>query len=209
MPAISAYDQHGEPLDAFELPESVLEEASDTRVLRTVVTAQLAGARQGTAKTKTRSEVKGSGRKLWRQKGTGRARVGDRRSPIWRGGGVIFGPVPRDYGMRVNRKMRRKAFKQALWLRVSEGAVCVVEDPVFEEPKTRRMASLLAALDASDAKTLVVCAQKEGNLYKAGRNIPNLRMITVDQLSPLDLLECDKAVFLRSALEEAQRRLSP
>ena len=163
-------------------------------VLHQVVTAQLAAARAGTAKTKTRSEVRGGGRKPWRQKGLGRARHGSIRSPIWVGGGVAHGPQPRDYSQRTPKKMKRLALRSALSARASESAVKVVDDIDWSAPKTKQAVSLLEAMDAG-GKTLVVLSQLDGAAAKSFRNLSKVRMVEPGQLTAYDVLWSDDVVF--------------
>ena len=163
-------------------------------VLHQVVTAQLAGARRGTAKTKTRSEVRGGGRKPWRQKGLGRARHGSIRSPIWVGGGVAHGPQPRDFSQRTPKKMKRLALRSALSARASEAAVKVVDDIDWSTPKTKQAVKLLTAMDAA-GKTLVVLNQLDGSAGKSFRNLPDVRMVEPGHLTAYDVLWSDQVVF--------------
>jgi len=163
-------------------------------VLHQVVTAQLAGARRGTAKTKTRSEVRGGGRKPWRQKGLGRARHGSIRSPIWVGGGVSHGPQPRDYSQRTPKKMKRLALRSALSARASEAAIMVVDDIDWSSPKTKQAVKLLSAMDAA-GKTLVVLNQLDGSAGKSFRNLPEVRMVEPGHLTAYDVLWSDQVVF--------------
>lgn len=163
-------------------------------VLHQVVTAQLAGARAGTAKTKTRSEVRGGGRKPWRQKGLGRARHGSIRSPIWVGGGVAHGPQPRSYAQRTPKKMKRLALCSALSARASEAAVKVVDDIDWSAPKTKQAVTLLKAMDAS-GKTLIVLNQLDGSAGRSFRNLPDVRMVDPGHLTAYDVLWSDQVVF--------------
>lgn len=163
-------------------------------VLHQVVTAQLAAARRGTAKTKTRSEVRGGGRKPWRQKGLGRARHGSIRSPIWVGGGIAHGPQPRDYAQRTPKKMKRLALCSALSARASEEAIRVVDDIDWAAPKTKQAVSLLDAIDAN-GKTLVVLTQLDGSAAKSFRNIADVRLVEPGHLTAYDVLWSDRVVF--------------
>ena len=163
-------------------------------VLHQVVTAQLAAARAGTANTKTRSEVRGGGRKPWRQKGLGRARHGSIRSPQWVGGGVAHGPQPRDYGQRTPKKMKRLALRSALSARASEQAIKVVDDIDWAAPKTKQAVSLLRAIDA-DGKTLLVLSQLDGSAGKSFRNLADVRMVEPGHLTAYDVLWSDQVVF--------------
>jgi large subunit ribosomal protein L4 len=163
-------------------------------VLHQVVTAQLAAARAGTAKTKTRSEVRGGGRKPWRQKGLGRARHGSIRSPIWVGGGIAHGPQPRDYSQRTPKKMKRLALRSALSARASEEAIKVVDDIDWSAPKTAQAVSLLEAMDAM-GKTLVVLTTLDGTAGRSFRNLPEVRLVEPGHLTAYDVLWSDQVVF--------------
>jgi large subunit ribosomal protein L4 len=163
-------------------------------VLHQVVTAQLAAARAGTASTKTRGEVRGGGRKPWRQKGLGRARHGSIRSPQWSGGGVAHGPKPRDYAQRTPKKMKRLALRSALSARASEKAVMVVEEIDWATPKTKQAAGLLATLGVS-GKTLVVIGQVDTVAGKSFRNLFDVRIVEPGHLTPYDVLWSDNVVF--------------
>ncbi|MFZ0014622.1 MAG: 50S ribosomal protein L4 [Acidimicrobiia bacterium] len=163
-------------------------------VLHQVVTAQLAAARGGNAATKTRSAVRGGGRKPWRQKGLGRARHGSIRSPIWVGGGVAHGPQPRDYAQRTPKKMKRLALRSALSARASEEAILVVDDIDWSAPKTKQAVSLLGAMKAS-GKTLLVLTQLDGSAGKSFRNLRDVRMVEPGHLTAYDVLWSDQVVF--------------
>ena len=163
-------------------------------VLHQVVTAQLAAARGGNASTKNRGQVRGGGRKPWRQKGLGRARHGSIRSPQWTGGGVAHGPQPRDYAQRTPKKMKRLALRSALSARAAEGAIRVVDEFDWSAPKTKQAASLLAAMDAT-AKTLLVLSQLDGSAGKSFRNLAAVRLVEPGHLTAYDVLWSDNVVF--------------
>ncbi|HUG32846.1 MAG TPA: 50S ribosomal protein L4 [Acidimicrobiia bacterium] len=163
-------------------------------VLHQVVTAQLAAARAGTAKTKTRSEVRGGGRKPWRQKGLGRARHGSIRSPIWVGGGIAHGPQPRDYAQRTPKKMKRLALRSALSARASESAVMVVDDIDWAAPKTKQAVALLDAMGV-EGKTLVVMTQLDGWAARSFRNLADVRLVEPGHLTAYDVLWSDQVIF--------------
>jgi large subunit ribosomal protein L4 len=163
-------------------------------VLHQVVTAQLAAARAGTASTKRRSEVRGGGRKPWRQKGLGRARHGSIRSPIWVGGGIAHGPQPRSYAQRTPKKMKRLALRSALSARAGESAVKVVEDIDWASPKTKQALALLDAIEAT-GKTLVVLTQLDGSAGRSFRNLPDVRLVEPGHLTAYDVLWSDQVVF--------------
>lgn len=163
-------------------------------VLHQVVTAQLAAARAGTASTKTRAEVRGGGRKPWRQKGTGRARHGSIRSPQWAGGGVAHGPKPRDYSQRTPKKMKRLALRSALSARASEQAIKIVEDIDWSAPKTKQATQLLTAMEVS-GKTVLVISQIDSVAGKSFRNMFDVRVIEPGHLTPYDVLWSDNVIF--------------
>jgi large subunit ribosomal protein L4 len=177
-------------------------------VMHQVVTAQLAAARAGTHKTKRRGEVRGGGKKPWRQKGTGRARQGSIRAPHWTGGGVVFGPQPRDYEMKVPKKMRALALRSALTDRAREGRVAVVDRLGFEAPKTKDAVKALEALGVS-GKALIVLDTVDLVAGKSFRNLPEVHVITVDQINTHDLLVSDWVVFTQAAVERLNERAKP
>ncbi|HVR31617.1 MAG TPA: 50S ribosomal protein L4 [Acidimicrobiia bacterium] len=173
-------------------------------VMHQVVTAQLAGARRGTASTKTRAEVRGGGRKPWRQKGLGRARQGSIRAPHWVGGGVAHGPKPRDYGQRTPKKMKRLALRSALSARASEGAVRVVEPIEWSPAKTKQAMALLAAIGA-EGKTLLVLNKTDEAAYRAFRNLTHVVITEPGHLTTYDVLWSDRVVFTTSTLQALGR----
>lgn len=190
---------------SFEL--KVAREETASHIVHRALVRQLANARQGNASTKTRSEVRGGGRKPWRQKGTGRARAGSIRSPLWRGGGVIFGPKPRDFNLKLNRKERRLALRTAFVSRIDD--LIIVED-FSNEISRPRTKDLIAAFTRwgvnAENKTLLILpnlAENE-NVHLSGRNIENLKIIVADQLNVYDLLHADKIVVTTSAIEKIQ-----
>jgi large subunit ribosomal protein L4 len=167
------------------------------------VVRQMANRRTGTADTMTRGEVSGGGAKPWRQKGTGRARQGSRRSPQWKGGGVVFGPHPRGYEQKMNAKMRRAALRSVLSAKAGEDAVRVVEGFDLDKIGTKAFGERLAAWDA-DGKVLVVLAARDEVVERSCRNLRAVRVILADSLNVVDLLEADTVIFTRDALERAQ-----
>ncbi len=188
---------------SFEL--RIAKEQTASHIVHRALVRQMTNARQGTASTKTRSEVRGGGRKPWRQKGTGRARAGSIRSPLWRGGGVIFGPKPRDFNLKMNRKERRLALRTAFVGRIDD--LIVVEDfsEQLSRPKTKDLVAALARWGAApENKTLLVLSEFPENVYLSARNIENLKLIAADQLNVYDLLHADKIVLTTSALEKIQ-----
>ncbi|MCY4369516.1 MAG: 50S ribosomal protein L4 [bacterium] len=195
------YDAFGGSRSEVSLEPDLFGIEPNRDVMHQVVVAQLAAMRSGTAKTKTRAEVRGGGRKPWRQKGLGRARHGSIRSPIWVGGGVAHGPAPRNYTQRTPKKMRALALRSALSARASEGAIKVVSDFDWGAPKTKRAHDLLKAIGA-DGKALVVLARSEVNAARSFRNLPGVVLANPGHLNTYDVLWSDTIVFSRSALEE-------
>lgn len=198
-------DWQGEEAGTATLDLRVANEANAPHIVHRALVRQINNGRQGTASSKTRAEVRGGGRKPWRQKGTGRARAGSIRSPLWRGGGVIFGPKPRDYTTKMNRKERRLALRTA-FLSCAEDIV-VVQDFVSEltQPKTKEM---LAAIDRwgvdSNAKILMITVEKNETLHRSVRNVPTIKLISAVTLNIYDILYADKIVVTASALEKIQ-----
>jgi large subunit ribosomal protein L4 len=175
-------------------------------ILHEALVAYRANLRQGTACVKTRGEVRGGGRKPWRQKGTGRARAGSIRSPLWRGGGVVFGPKPRSYYQQVPKKKRRLYLKMALSQKLKEGNIIVIDEIKLEEIKTKRMVELLQKLDIRGS-VLIVLAKKNEIVKKSARNIPEVETMVVNQLSPYDILRFEKICLEKEALSEIEKRL--
>lgn len=164
------------------------------------VKSHLANRRQGTHKSKQRNEISGSSKKIKKQKGTGGARAGNIKNPQFVGGGRIFGPVPRDYSFKLNKKVRNLARKSALTYKAKDNAIAVIEDFSFETNKTKNYTAFLKAIDASSAKTLVVLPEANRNIVLAGRNVANTRIITADQINTYDVLNADKVLLLESAV---------
>ena len=199
--SIDVYNLQGESVGKVDLPAEWFEGKVNIPVMHQVVTAQLAAARQGTHKTKTRAEVAGGGSKPWRQKGTGRARHGSIRAPQWVGGGVAHGRVPKDWSVRVNKKVKRAALRSALTDRANHEAVTVVRDLAFEAPKTKDAAAALHALGHADKKVLVVLSDADQATIRSFRNLPTVHTLIVDQLNSHDVLTSDVVVFDEAALE--------
>ncbi len=186
------------------LDEGIFGVPVNEALLWEVVRMQLAARRQGTHDVKGRSEVRGGGRKLWRQKGTGRARVGSRRSPLWRGGATIFGPTPRSYAYTMPKKKRQAALRSALASKLRDGELLVVEDLGLSEIKTKALASSLKSLGVSNA--LIVVGDRDEVVEKSARNIPSVKVLRVEGLNVYDVLKYDKLVLLRSAIEKLEER---
>jgi large subunit ribosomal protein L4 len=197
----------GEVVDWVTLDGSVFGAPVNVAVMHQVVRAQLAAARAGTHSTKRRGEVRGGGRKPWRQKGTGRARQGSIRAPHWTGGGVVFGPKPRDHGFRVPKKMRALALRSALTDRARSGRVAVVDRLTFEAPRTKEALRVLGALGVS-GRALVVLEGRDETVARSFRNLPEVHVLAADQLNTHDVLLADWVVFTRPALEQVTARLA-
>lgn len=206
MPKVALLNQAGEKVNDLQLNEAVFAVEANQQVLYDVVKAQRAAMRQGTQKAKTRSEVRGGGRKPWRQKGTGRARQGSTRSPQWRTGGVVFAPTPRDYSMKVNRKIRRSALRQAYSLKVAENVFKVLDTLSFEEAKTKAFQQVVNNLEAK-GRVLVVIAAEDPVIQLAGRNIPNVEINTVDHVSVYDVLRAHEVIITEDAVKNLEEVL--
>jgi large subunit ribosomal protein L4 len=195
------YTQAGGKRDnAFALPEDVFDGTVNEPVLHQAVKVYLNNQRQGTAKTKTRSFVSGGNQKPWKQKGTGRARQGSTRAPHWRGGGIVFGPIPRDYRTDIPRKVKQLARKSALNARAREGALHVVERFAFRRPKTAQLAGLLASLGLDGRKVLLLTAAANEAVYLSGRNIPTVEVLPYPEASAYDILWAEAVVVEEGAL---------
>jgi len=203
MPKVAVYDMRGTQVGEIDLNDKVFGIEPNEAVMQQFVKMQLANKRQGTASTKTRAEVRGGGKKPWKQKGTGRARVGSSRNPIWRGGGIAFGPKPRDYSYTMPRKVRRLAMKSALSSKAQDSSIIVVELLTFEEPKTKLMLETLGLLNAAE-KTLVVTADGDINVYKSARNIPGVKSLRVDYINVYDILKYDTLLMTRDAVARVE-----
>lgn len=202
MPTVALYNTSGEQVGELALSEEIFGVEVNESVLHDAVVAQLANRRLGTHDTKTRGEVSGGGRKPWRQKGTGRARSGSTRSPIWRSGGIVFGPHPRDYGYSLPRKVRRLALKSALSAKVNSGDILVLDSLMLEGPKTKEMAKILDNLKVEDA--LLVTMDKDEAVEKSARNIPNIKPAVANSLNVYDILAYDKLVITKDAVARVE-----
>ncbi len=204
MPEVQKVNQDGEKLDRVELNESVFAEEINEPVVHEVVTAQLAARRRGTASTKERPEVSGGGSKPWRQKGTGRARHGSIRSPLWVGGGVTFGPKPRSYSKKVNKKKKKLALRSILSAKVKEGELTIIDEFKFERPKTSDAQEMLENLGLTEDKILVVLPDEHDNTYLSMRNLPNVKTVMLAALNAYDLLDNDMILLPEAALTELE-----
>ena len=200
MPQTTLYDRTGKDLGIVELSDVLFSAPVNAAVLHQVVTAQLAGRRIGTHDTKTRAEVRGGGRKPYRQKGTGRARQGSRTAPHYRGGGVVFGPHPRSYEQRLPRKMKRLALRGALTAKYGDEAIKVIDSFGLEAIRTRELVGVLGALGAK-GRVLVVAPSRDQRLELSARNLPTVEVILADSLNVVDLLKADVVLIEQPALD--------
>lgn len=198
MANVAVYNMEGKEVGKIDLNDAVFGVEIDEHLVHLAVVAQLANKRQGTQKAKTRSEVSGGGRKPWRQKGTGHARQGSTRSPQWKGGGVVFAPVPRDYTIRLNKKEKRAALKSALTSRVQENKFIVVDELKLDEIKTKRFQAVLDSLGVS--KALVVVGDDSDNVVISARNIPTVKTAYVNTINVYDILKYNTVVATKTAV---------
>ncbi len=197
----------GKSQGELEVKFDLIETGKGTQAVHDTVVAFRAAQRSGTACTKTAGEVAGSNKKPWRQKGTGRARAGSVRSPLWAGGGVVFGPKPRDFSKKVSKKTRSLALRKALSERLKAGDVVVLEDLKLATPKTRQIVDLISALELTGT-ALLVSSEIDRNLSLASRNVENVALATSDSLNTYDVLRPDKLIFTRKAFEKVSDRLT-
>lgn len=196
-----AYTRTGKARSAeIELPESVFDGTVNEAALHQVITAHRAGRRQGTHATRTRGTIRGGGRKPWRQKGTGRARAGSTRSPLWRGGAVVFGPQPRDHSLGVPKRLRRLAIRSALNARAIEGALLVVEAFSLERPQTKSLVDLFEALELGPGNVLILTDGLKRDVFLSARNLPGVEVRPWGEASAYDILWADTLVVEESAL---------
>ena len=204
MATIKVYDQEKQEVGSVELAPEVFEVEVRPEILNLVVCAQIAAQRAGTHKAKTRAFVSGGGVKPWKQKGTGRARAGSNRSPIWRGGAIIFGPLPRDYSFKVNSKVRSLAMRMALSSRVAGNNLLVVKGINLPDGKTKNFAKVAKTLGLTQA--LVVAPEMTENLDRSSRNLPNVTLTTPDRLSVYEILKNKQLVLLQDAIAPVEAR---
>lgn len=207
MPKVTMFNQTGAQVGEIELADAVFGIAPNEHVLFDAVMMQRASLRQGTHKVKTRSEVRGGGRKPWRQKGTGRARQGSIRSPQWRGGGIVFGPTPRSYSYKLPKKVRRLAIKSALSTKVLEQSMLVLEDLALNAPKTKDMVTVLQGLSVQK-KVLIVTADLNENVALSARNIPGITVIAANEVNVIDVLHHDTLIMTKAAVEKVEEVLA-
>ncbi len=200
-------DTKGKSQGELEVKFSLIEDGKGTQAVHDTVVAYRAAQRMGTACTKNVGDVAGTNKKPWRQKGTGRARAGSFRSPLWRGGGVVFGPKPRDYSKKVSRKTRQLSLRKALSERLRAGDVVVVNNLKLETPRTRDFIGVLSALEL-DGTTLIVAQGSDKNLSLASRNVSYVALTTSEELNTYDVLRSDKLIFTADAFAQVEARLN-
>ena len=207
MAKVTLFNQAGDQVGEAELNDAVFGIEPNESVVFDAVMMQRASLRQGTHKVKNRSEVSGGGRKPWKQKGSGRARQGSIRSPQWRGGGIVFGPTPRSYAYKLNKKVRRLALKSALSSKVIDNEVKVLDELFFETPKTKEMVAVLNNLNV-DSKALIVIANENEAVKMSARNIPGVTVLTAEAINVLDLVAHNKLIMTQGAVEKIEEVLA-
>ena len=199
MAKVAVYNMEGKEVDSIELNDSIFGVEINEHLVHMAVLQQLANNRQGTQKAKTRSEVRGGGRKPWRQKGTGHARQGSTRAPQWTGGGVVFAPVPRDYSFKLNKKEKRAALKSVLTSKVAENKFVVVDELKMDEIKTKKFVQVMKNLDSE--KALVVLNDMDTNVIKSASNVPTVKTAQTNELNVFDVLKYDTVVVTKDAVK--------
>lgn len=203
MPKVALYDITGSQVGDIELSDDIFGVEVNTHVMYEAVKNYLANQRQGTQSAKLRGEVRGGGRKPWRQKGTGRARQGSIRAPQWKGGGVVFAPKPRDYSYKIPKKVKRLALKSALTSKVQDQEMIVVDRIVLEQPKTKEMVKVLNNLKASK-KTLIVLPERDEAVLRAAANIEGVKTAYVNTINVYDILNCDSFIITKDAVNKVE-----
>ena len=205
MPVVDIKDIANSKVGETQLADDVFGVVVKPHLIHEVVKMQLAQRRRGTASTKGRSQVRGGGRKPWRQKGTGRARAGTTRSPLWRGGGIVFGPLPRDYGYKVPKKVRKQALKSALTQKLVEDKLIIVDSISLDSIKTKKFLSIMGNLNINDA---LIIDQDNLNLRLSARNVPKIKVLQPDGLNTYDILRYDYLVLTAPSVKKIEERLS-
>jgi large subunit ribosomal protein L4 len=200
MPQVDVLNKESKSVSKVDLPDDIFGVEVKKGLMHEVVRNHLANRRQGTASTKSRGEISGGGRKPYRQKGTGRARAGSNRSPVWRGGGTIFGPKPRDYSYRLPKKVKWGALSSALSAKVADGEVVVVDELTLPGPKTKELAGILKGLGLGNS-VLIITPKKDEALELSARNIPNVDVARTGELNVYSILSHDKLLILKDAVE--------
>ena len=206
MPNVSLYNQSGSKVGEIDLKDTIFGIEPNNHILFEAIVMQRASMRQGSHKVKNRSEVRGGGRKPWRQKGTGRARQGSIRSPQWRGGGTVFGPVPRSYSYKLPKKVRRLAIKSALSTKVLEENIIVLDALTLDAPKTKEMINVLKNLSV-DKKALIVTEAIDDNIALSARNIPGITVVSAAGVNVLDVIAHEKLIMTKAAVEKVEEVL--
>ena len=207
MSKIEMLNLKGEKVKDIKLSDNVFGKEPNDLVLKNAIVLAQASLRQGTADTKTRSEVRGGGRKPWRQKGTGNARQGSIRATQWRGGGIVFGPTPRDYSKKQNKKERRLALLSALSYKAKDNELVVIDSLLFESNKTKEMINTLDKLSLNDKKVLVVVEELTDNVCLASRNLARVKVVLPEEVNTLDVVSCDKMLITEKALNKLEEVL--
>ena len=202
MANVSVFNMEGKEVGTMELNDAIFGAKINEHLVHMAVVQHLANKRQGTQKAKTRAEVSGGGRKPWRQKGTGHARQGSIRAPQWKGGGVVFAPVPRDYSFKLNKKEKRAALKSVLTSRVEDGKLIVLDELKLDEIKTKKFKAVMDNLKVS--KALVVTAEKDEKVYKSARNLPTIDTTQADMINVYDILKGDTLVLTKDAVAKIE-----
>lgn len=208
MASLDVINQNGEKIDTIELDDGIFNVEIREALVQQVVVWQLANRRQGSAATKTRSDVRGGGKKPWRQKGTGRARAGTNRSPIWTGGGTVFGPHPRSYSFSLTKKVRRAALRSVLSAKLQANQLTVVDKIELEAPKTKVFLETMRALGLEDAKTVFITADPDETLRRSSRNLYRVLVLPTEGMNVYDLLRFERVVLLRDAVPRIHERLA-
>ncbi|MBP1927307.1 large subunit ribosomal protein L4 [Sedimentibacter acidaminivorans] len=203
MPKVALYDITGSQIGDIELNDDIFGVKVNTHVMYEAVKNYLANQRQGTQSAKTRAEVRGGGRKPWRQKGTGRARQGSIRAPQWKGGGVVFAPKPRDYSYSIPKKVKRLALKSALSSKVEDLEIIVVDQLTLEQPKTKEMVKVLKNLN-SGKKALIVIPERDEAVVRASANIAGVKTSYVNTINVYDILNCDSLILTKEAVNKVE-----
>jgi large subunit ribosomal protein L4 len=206
MSTVNIVNTKNEHVGEIELNDAIFNREVKEYILHEVVRMQRAARRSGNACTKTRVEVSGGGRKPWRQKGTGRARAGTRTSPLWRGGGVVFGPKPRDYSFKLNRKVRQQAVSMALSARLQEGNLIVLDDFVMDQIKTKDFVGVMNVLDVPNG--LIVMDNASDNLARSSRNVNGYKILNAEGLNVYDILLHKKVILVQPVIESLEKRLT-
>ncbi|MEC0371235.1 50S ribosomal protein L4 [Paenibacillus chibensis] len=207
MPKVSVFNVSGSQVEELELNDAVFGIEPNVHVMNQAVLLQRASLRRGTHKVKGRSEVRGGGRKPWKQKGTGRARQGSIRSPQWKGGGTVFGPTPRSYSFKLPKKVRRLAIKSALSSKVIDNNIIVLDALALNTPKTKEFASILNNLKV-ERKALIVAPSYDDNVALSARNIPGVKFVAADGINVLDVLLYDKLIITKEAVQKVEEVLA-